>query len=55
MRHGDHLFEWTREEFCEWAENLFKQYDYTVAFYSIGSESSSLGLPTQMGVFKRAD
>jgi 3' terminal RNA ribose 2'-O-methyltransferase Hen1 len=55
MRHGDHRFEWTREEFGEWAENLSKQYDYTVAFYSIGPESSSLGSPTQMGVFKRAD
>jgi 3' terminal RNA ribose 2'-O-methyltransferase Hen1 len=55
MRHGDHRFEWTRGEFGEWAENLSKQYDYTVAFYSIGPESSSLGSPTQMGVFKRAD
>jgi 3' terminal RNA ribose 2'-O-methyltransferase Hen1 len=55
MRHGDHRFEWTRGEFGEWAEYLSNQYDYTVAFYSIGLESSSHGSPTQMGVFKRAD
>lgn len=55
MRHGDHRFEWTREEFGEWAQGLAKQYDYSVAFYAIGPEASSLGSPTQMGVFKRAD
>jgi 3' terminal RNA ribose 2'-O-methyltransferase Hen1 len=55
MRHGDHRFEWTREEFGKWAEGIAEQYDYSVAFYAIGPESSSLGSPTQMGVFKRAD
>jgi 3' terminal RNA ribose 2'-O-methyltransferase Hen1 len=55
MRHGDHRFEWTRQEFGEWAEDLSKAYDYSVAFYAIGPESSAYGSPTQMGVFKRAD
>ena len=55
MRHGDHRFEWTREEFGEWAQRLAEQYEYSVAFYAIGPEALSFGSPTQMGVFKRAD
>lgn len=55
MRHSDHRFEWTRDEFREWAGTLAEQYNYSIAYYTIGPESSSLGSPTQMGVFKRAD
>jgi len=55
LRHGDHRFEWTRNEFKEWAARLADDYQYTLADYSIGPEASSLGSPTQMGVFKRAD
>jgi 3' terminal RNA ribose 2'-O-methyltransferase Hen1 len=55
MRHSDHRFEWTRSEFENWAGSLAEQYNYSVGYYSIGPESPSLGSPTQMGVFKRAD
>jgi hypothetical protein len=55
MRHTDHRFEWTREEFQNWAGNIAEEYEYSIAFYTIGPESPSLGAPTQMGVFKRGD
>jgi 3' terminal RNA ribose 2'-O-methyltransferase Hen1 len=55
MRHGDHRFEWTRDEFKTWADRLAEQYQYCVAYVSIGPESKTLGSPTQMGVFKRED
>jgi 3' terminal RNA ribose 2'-O-methyltransferase Hen1 len=55
MRHKDHRFEWTRDEFREWAGSLAEQYNYSIAYYTIGPESSSFGSPTQMGVFNRAD
>ena len=55
MRHSDHRFEWTRDEFREWAGTLAEQYNYSIAYYTIGPESSSIGSPTQMGVFERAD
>lgn len=55
MRHSDHRFEWTRDEFREWAGTLADQYNYLTAYYTIGPESSSFGSPMQMGVFKRAD
>lgn len=55
MRHSDHRFEWTRNEFREWADTLAEQYNYSIAYYTIGPQSLSFGSPTQMGVFKRAD
>ena len=55
LRHGDHRFEWTRAEFREWAGRLAEKYAYSIDYYTVGPEDSSLGSPTQMGVFKRAD
>lgn len=55
LRHGDHRFEWTRDEFRLWAESLSEKYQYSVGYYSIGPVDETLGSPTQMGVFKRAD
>lgn len=55
MRHSDHRFEWTREEFFKWGERIAKTYLYTISFHTIGPEDETYGSPTQMGVFKRAD
>jgi len=55
MRHRDHRFEWTRDEFRNWADHLAEKYKFPVAFFAIGPEDSAFGSPTQMGVFKRAD
>lgn len=53
LRHPDHRFEWTREEFGQWASKAAEQYGYTVEFQEIGPHDEKVGAPTQMGVFKR--
>lgn len=55
LRHRDHRFEWTRDEFRKWADGLAEEYQYSIGYYTIGPVSSSFGAPTQMGVFTRAD
>ncbi|MEM9089861.1 MAG: 3' terminal RNA ribose 2'-O-methyltransferase Hen1 [Cyanobacteria bacterium P01_F01_bin.53] len=51
MRHKDHRFEWTRQEFQDWAQGICSRWGYSVSFESIGFEDSEVGSPTQMGVF----
>ncbi|MEU4723094.1 3' terminal RNA ribose 2'-O-methyltransferase Hen1 [Nonomuraea dietziae] len=53
MRHPDHRFEWTREEFTAWATATAELYGYRVTFTPIGEEDPEHGAPTQMGVFTR--
>ncbi|MEM9556947.1 MAG: 3' terminal RNA ribose 2'-O-methyltransferase Hen1 [Acidobacteriota bacterium] len=53
MRHPDHRFEWNREEFTRWANDVAESYGYSVRFVPIGPEDGELGPPTQMGVFRR--
>lgn len=53
FRHRDHRFEWTREEFKNWADSNAKQFNYSVTFQSIGEEDSQLGSPTQMAIFSK--
>ncbi|CAK9812795.1 Small RNA 2'-O-methyltransferase [Anthophora quadrimaculata] len=57
FRHPDHKFEWTRQQFQDWAENITLRYpDYTVTFDGIckGPEGTEhLGCCTQMAVFHR--
>ena len=53
FRHSDHRFEWTREEFQDWANRVAQQHGYSVRFLPIGSEEEGVGSPTQMGVFSR--
>lgn len=54
LRHGDHRFEWTRQEFQEWANGVADRYGYAVKFLPVGPEDDEVGSPTQMGVFERA-
>ncbi len=51
FRHADHRFEWTREEFQEWANRVAKSNGYEVSFYPIGNEDNMHGAPSQMAVF----
>jgi 3' terminal RNA ribose 2'-O-methyltransferase Hen1 len=51
LRHGDHRFEWTREEFHKWAAKTAEKFSYTVRFSEIGEADETLGAATQMGVF----
>lgn len=53
MRHRDHRFEWTRDEFRAWAMGVCARFGYGVEFRSIGPEDAEIGTPTQMGVFIR--
>lgn len=51
LRHADHRFEWTREQFQAWAHRVASQYHYQVRFAGIGLEVETLGYPTQMAIF----
>lgn len=51
MRHDDHRFEWTRAEFEAWANGISGKFGYSVRFLPVGPEDSSIGPPTQMGIF----
>jgi 3' terminal RNA ribose 2'-O-methyltransferase Hen1 len=53
MRHKDHRFEWTRNEFQSWAGSIADRFGYSVRFLPIGPEDPTLGSPTQMGIFVR--
>jgi 3' terminal RNA ribose 2'-O-methyltransferase Hen1 len=55
FRHPDHRFEWTRQEFREWAEGIAGRFGYAVGFLPVGPVDERLGPPTQMGVFRRTD
>ncbi|KYM82563.1 UPF0486 protein C1orf59 like protein [Atta colombica] len=56
-RHPDHKFEWTREQFQDWAQNIVVRYPYyRVTFHGIcnGPEGTEeFGALTQMAVFHR--
>ena len=51
FRHKDHRFEWTREQFQQWATRVAERFNYAVRFLPVGDEDPQLGAPTQMGVF----
>lgn len=50
-RHKDHRFEWTREQFQQWAGRVAERYGYSVRFLPVGEDDAQVGSPTQMGVF----
>jgi 3' terminal RNA ribose 2'-O-methyltransferase Hen1 len=54
MRHGDHRFEWTREQFRAWGTTTAATHGYTVRYLPIGDDDPGVGPPTQMAVFRRA-
>ncbi|MFF8101289.1 3' terminal RNA ribose 2'-O-methyltransferase Hen1 [Streptomyces sp. NPDC016640] len=54
VRHGDHRFEWTREEFRSWARQLAERHGYDVEFTPVGPDDPEVGPPTQMAVFQAA-
>jgi 3' terminal RNA ribose 2'-O-methyltransferase Hen1 len=54
FRHADHRFEWSRQEFQEWAAGVAGRFGYEVRFLPVGPEHPEYGSPTQMGVFTRS-
>ena len=58
FRHADHKFEFTRQEFRTWAENIATIYDYTVEFNGVGQaplneQHLDVGTCTQIAIFYR--
>ena len=51
MRHKDHRFEWTREQFQQWSVRIAQHFGDAVRFLPVGEEDLQVGPPTQMGVF----
>lgn len=56
FRHHDHKFEWTRQEFIQWAEGICSKFPYGVKFDGVGHlpGSESYGPCTQIALFTRA-
>lgn len=54
VRHPDHRFEWTREEFGAWAGDVAARHGYRVAIEPIGPVDEACGAPSQMAVFRLA-
>ncbi|MFJ8671636.1 3' terminal RNA ribose 2'-O-methyltransferase Hen1 [Streptomyces sp. NPDC093589] len=55
VRHADHRFEWTREEFRAWARQVAGRHGYTVAFAPVGPDDPEVGPPTQLAHFRREE
>lgn len=55
LRHRDHRFEWTREEFDAWANRVAEKYNYTVETQPLGPEHETFGAPSQMAVFTKSN
>ncbi|MEM1380356.1 MAG: 3' terminal RNA ribose 2'-O-methyltransferase Hen1 [Pseudomonadota bacterium] len=53
VRHSDHRFEWTREQFKTWADGVAQRNGYTVSIHGIGEEHPEHGCSTQMATFTR--
>lgn len=53
FRHADHRFEWSRDEFRVWADDVAARNGYSVRYLGIGPEDQAVGAPTQMGLFER--
>ncbi|MDQ1293059.1 MAG: hypothetical protein QG608_940 [Actinomycetota bacterium] len=55
LRHRDHRFEWTREEFADWTQDTAARYGYTVRVLPVGDVDPQLGPSTQLALFTRTD
>jgi 3' terminal RNA ribose 2'-O-methyltransferase Hen1 len=53
MRHRDHRFEWTRQEFQSWGAGVGQRFGYSVEFLPVGPVDEVVGAPSQMGVFRK--
>ena len=52
LRHRDHRFEWTREEFAAWTVRVGAAFGYHRKTEGIGEPHPEFGCPTQMAVFQ---
>jgi 3' terminal RNA ribose 2'-O-methyltransferase Hen1 len=51
LRHEDHRFEWTREEFRAWCTRQCERFGYQVEYQAVGAEDPAVGAPTQLALF----
>jgi 3' terminal RNA ribose 2'-O-methyltransferase Hen1 len=53
FRHGDHRFEWNRDQFRAWAGSAASRFAYSVRYEDIGEQDDEKRTPTQMAVFRK--
>ncbi|CAH2078415.1 unnamed protein product [Thlaspi arvense] len=54
FRNHDHKFEWTREQFNQWASKLAERHSYSVEFSGVGGSGEvEPGFASQIAVFRR--
>ncbi|CAI6081724.1 hypothetical protein PAECIP112173_03303 [Paenibacillus sp. JJ-100] len=53
LRHHDHRFEWTREEFNSRCAHWAEKSNYTYEISGIGMDKEGFGQPTQLAMFTR--
>ncbi|KAH9606949.1 hypothetical protein KSS87_009343 [Heliosperma pusillum] len=51
FRNHDHKFEWTRQQFNQWATALALRHNYSVEFGGVGGDGSEPGYASQIAVF----
>jgi 3' terminal RNA ribose 2'-O-methyltransferase Hen1 len=51
FRHRDHRFEWTRDQFEQWAATVASRFGYVTRFVPVGPVDPVVGSPTQMAIF----
>ena len=51
MRHSDHRFEWTRQQFEHWGNRIAHKHNYFVTFKPIGETNDEVGALSQMALF----
>lgn len=51
IRHADHRFEWSQDEFAEWAAGVAERRGYTVQLRPVGEVDPEYGPPTHMAIF----
>lgn len=54
LRHRDHRFEWTRQEFATWVDGVAEKFGYTASIEGVGEEDPDWGTASQMAVFQRS-
>jgi 3' terminal RNA ribose 2'-O-methyltransferase Hen1 len=53
VRHHDHRFEWTRDQFRSWADGVGERYGYAARYVPVGPDDPEVGPPTQLAVFTK--
>ena len=51
LRHSDHRFEWTKEEFKSWVDKISEKYKYNAKISGVGEFDEKNGFPTQVVEF----